>query len=179
MTTEELSHRLEIQQLVYRYCRAVDRRDFKLLAELYADDSTDEHGGMFSGSGKEYVEWVSGLLENAGHTSHQVLNHLIEIDTNNGDYAEGEVYSMNVHIMQNEAGEAVNLTTGTRYLDKYTRTEKGWQFLHRKTVGDYTLSLPVPSDSLATNIREGTPVGAAKTEDPSHGYFRLITFNDC
>ncbi|MCB1675834.1 MAG: nuclear transport factor 2 family protein [Halioglobus sp.] len=171
MTLEELADRMAIQQLVCKYSRAIDRRDYALLKSLYAEGSMDEHGGMFSGSGAQYVDWVSTLLENSGHTSHQILNHMIELD---GNYAEGEVYTCNVHIMENAEGEAVNVSTGSRYLDKYTKSDCGWQFLHRKTVADYTLTLPVPTDPLAIELRRGTPVAGVKQRDPSYGFFRLI-----
>ncbi|MBK8308532.1 MAG: nuclear transport factor 2 family protein [Gammaproteobacteria bacterium] len=171
MTLEELADRIEIQQLVCKYSRAIDRRDYGLLKSLYAEGSIDEHGGMFSGSGAEFVEWVSKVLEGSGHTSHQILNHLIELA---GDYAEGEVYTCNVHIMEDSDGKKVNISTGSRYLDKYIKSSNGWQFLHRKTVADYTLNLPVPTDALALKIRDGAPVAGVKQDDPSYRFFRLI-----
>ncbi|MBT4522978.1 MAG: nuclear transport factor 2 family protein [Halieaceae bacterium] len=171
MTLDEVADRMEIQQLVCKYSRAIDRRDFALLRTLYADDSTDEHGGMFAGSGADYVAWVSRVLETSGHTSHQILNHMIMVE---GDYAEGEVYTLNVHIMENADGEQANVSTGSRYLDHYTKSSKGWQFLHRKTVADYTLNLPVPTDALVRRLREGAPVAGIKQDDPSYGFFRLI-----
>lgn len=171
MTLEEVADRMEIAQLVCKYSRAIDRRDYDLLKSLYAENSIDEHGGMFSGSGAEFVEWVSTILEASGHTSHQILNHLIELT---GNYAEGEVYTCNVHIMQDSEGNKVNISTGSRYLDKYIKSSNGWQFLHRKTVADYTLTLPVPTDALAIRIRQGAPVAGVKQDDPSCGFFRLI-----
>ena len=171
MTLEEVADRIEIGQLVCKYSRAIDRRDYDLLKSLYAENSIDEHGGMFSGSGAEFVEWVSKILEASGHTSHQVLNHLIELA---GDYAEGEVYTCNVHIMEDSEGRKVNISNVIRYLDKYIKSGNGWQFLHRKTVADYTLNLPVPTDALAMKIRHGAPVAGVKQDDPSCGFFRLI-----
>ena len=179
MMIEDIAAKFEIQQLVYKYCRAIDRRDMSLLATLYAENSTDEHGGMFTGSGAEYVEWVGKALENVEHTSHQVFNHLIELDPNDSNYAEGEVYTFNVHIVTGENGEQVNLSTGSRYLDKYIKTDQGWQFLHRKTVADYTVTLPVPAGELVNSLRQGAPVGGIKQQDPSHDYFRLIRHNSC
>ena len=80
----ELSAKQQIQELVLRYCRAVDRKDYQSLAGLYHVDSQDEHGGMFSGTGQEFVAWLPQLIENMQVTSHMVSNHLIEIDE---DYA--------------------------------------------------------------------------------------------
>ena len=111
MSMDKLNDKLEIQQLVCKYSRAIDRRDFTLLSKLYAENSIDHHGGMFEGSGKDYIEWVQNALKNTSHTSHQIFNHLIEIDPNDPNYAEGEVYSLNVHIMKNEKEEEKNLNT--------------------------------------------------------------------
>ena len=74
-----------IRDLVLRYCRAIDRRDFELLAQLYAEDSVDDHGALFSGTGAEFVAWVPSILERMIVTSHQVFNHLIAVD---GGYAD-------------------------------------------------------------------------------------------
>ena len=174
MSMDKLNDKLEIQQLVCKYSRAIDRRDFILLSKLYAENSIDHHGGMFEGSGKDYIEWVQNALKNTSHTSHQIFNHLIEIDPNDPNYAEGEVYSLNVHIMKNEKAEEINLSTGSRYLDKYIKTSIGWQFLHRKIVADYTLESPLPSGELVDSLRANSPIGRLKEDDPSFGFFRLI-----
>ena len=70
MNMSALNDKLEIQQLVCKYSRAIDRRDFKLLSQLYAKDSVDNHGGMFKGSGQDYVNWVEEALKQTNHTSH-------------------------------------------------------------------------------------------------------------
>ena len=174
MTPEQIADHIAIEQLVCKYSRAVDRRDYGLLKTLYAENSVDQHGGMFTGSGSEYVEWVSGFLEKSGHTSHQIFNHMIELDPDNPCYAEGEVYTLNVHIVNNATDGQDNVSTGSRYLDKYIKSNLGWQFLHRKTVADYTLVSQVPNGPQVKRMREGAPVGSVKENDPSFGFFSLI-----
>jgi len=56
MTTEKeipnlqiVADRLALQDLVQKYSRAIDRRDFALLRTLYHEDAIEDHGGMFSG----------------------------------------------------------------------------------------------------------------------------------
>tara|TARA_B110000014_G_scaffold264474_1_gene266540 strand:- start:12827 stop:13351 length:525 start_codon:yes stop_codon:yes gene_type:complete len=174
MTNEGLKSILEIQQLVCKYSRAIDRRDFKLLSQLYSKGSEDHHGGMFKGSGEDYVTWVEEALKQTTHTSHQIFNHLIELDPDNNSYAEGEVYTLNVHIMKDSMGKDVNLSTGSRYLDKYTKTTKGWQFLYRKVIADYALESAIPSGELVDSLRSGGAIGGTNKDDPSYGYFKLI-----
>ena len=166
---EELLAKQAIHELVLRYCRAIDRRDFKLLAQLYAADSLDDHGALFSGTGAGYVAWVPGILERMIVTSHQVLNHLIEVE---GDYAEGEVYIQAYHLTRTAEGELVKIIGGGRYLDKYCQIGGRWLFQHRKIVADYELRLA--ADETADELMAGTNTGGYGEDDPSHGFFRLI-----
>jgi hypothetical protein len=166
---EELFAREAIRDLVLRYCRAIDRRDFELLAQLYAENSTDDHGGLFSGTGAEYVAWVPTILERMLVTSHQVLNHLIAVD---GDYAEGEVYIQAYHLTRDSRGELVKIIGGGRYLDKYRCSDGQWQFQHRKIVADYELKLL--AEETDDDLMAGTNTGGHLEQDPSHGFFRLL-----
>lgn len=43
---QQMLDREAIRDLVWRYCRAVDRRDFAALSALYHPDAIDEHGGI-------------------------------------------------------------------------------------------------------------------------------------
>lgn len=169
MIEQELAAKQAIKELVFRYCRAIDRRDFEMLATLYAEDSLDEHGDLFSGSGDDFVKWVPSILATMHATSHQVMNHLIALDPDNPDYAEGEVYIQAYHLMDGEGGERIHLIGGGRYLDKYTRRAGCWQFSHRKIVGDYELVLPVHKSGSLSLVD-----GQQRGQDPSMEFFRLI-----
>lgn len=162
----DLEAREAIRDLVLRYCRAIDRRDFRALAMLYAEDSVDDHGELFWGSGAEFVAWVPGILETMQVTSHQVMNHLIEVD---GDYAEGEVYIQAYHLTTDSQGKPVKIIGGGRYLDQYGLEGGQWRFTHRKIVADYELRLPgaaADEELIATRSRP--------SDDPSDRFFRLI-----
>jgi hypothetical protein len=166
---EELLAKQAIAELVLTYCRAIDRRDFELLGSLYAADSTDDHGALFSGSGAGYVAWVPSILEHMLVTSHQVGNHLIAVD---GDYAEGEVYIQAYHLTRDSGGQLVKIIGGGRYLDRYVCEQGRWLFAHRKIVADYDLRLPAgPQDD---ELMAGTNRGGHGDADPSASFFRLL-----
>jgi hypothetical protein len=169
LSVDELLAKDAIRDLVLTYCRAIDRRDFGLLAELYALDSIDDHGALFSGTGAGYVAWVPGILERMLVTSHQVFNHLIAVD---GDYAEGEVYIQAYHLTHDAQGQLVKVIGGGRYLDKYCREHGRWLFRHRKIVADYELKLD--AEGTADDLMAGTNTGGYRENDPSHDFFHLL-----
>ena len=55
---QEWLDRIALTDLVMRYCRACDRRDFAQVRTLYHDDAIDDHGAMFRGSPDEFVAWL-------------------------------------------------------------------------------------------------------------------------
>lgn len=151
-----------ITELVLRYCRAVDRRDYKTLKTLYHQDGIDDHSGMFCGTGDEYVEWLKTMLPALESTSHQVFNHYIVVQ---GEVAEGEVYCQSFH--KDASGNA--FVIGGRYLDKYSKASGQWQFLRRKTVFDWQHDF-ISSDSGLQGVANGGHSG----EDPSNNYFAFL-----
>ncbi len=80
----------EITEVLYRYARAVDRKDFDRVADCYFPDAIDNHGG--------YIGTVAGLIEDmkSRHATidsslHYVTNVLIDLD---GDTADVESYCL-------------------------------------------------------------------------------------
>lgn len=186
---DDLVAKQAIKEVVLRYARCIDRRDFATLATLYADDSIDDHGGFFCGSGADFVEWLPATFNNLYAGSHQIMNHLIVLDPNNSDYAEGEVYVQGYHLSDDGEGGRVHLIGGARYLDKYTKASGVWQFAHRKIAMDYEVVLPAPvaansallvavasdeqhDDQAVQNDADSR--GGIGESDPSHGFFRFL-----
>ena len=157
-----------IQELVVRYCRAVDRRDFDILHTLYHKDGIDEHGAMYSGSASGYIAWLPTVLAGMQCTSHSVTNHLIHVQ---GHQAEGEVYCTAYHLTAASAEHpATEIIIGGRYLDKYVFDDGRWQFMHRKIVMDWNQIKPSSCD-MNSPIVAGSPVGSAIASDPSRTFF--------
>ena len=171
METElrEMLDREAIRQLVYRYCRAIDRRDFTTLATLYHPDAIDDHTPYFCGPASEFVERLPQIMSVNRVTSHQVTNMLIEVD---GDDAEGEIHTLAYHLVD-EADGAVDFMVGGRYLDRYRRHAGRWVFLHRKIVLDWSSRGPSSFDPEAARLA-GAVLGEAGPGDPSWAYFRML-----
>ncbi|MEM9706909.1 MAG: nuclear transport factor 2 family protein [Pseudomonadota bacterium] len=160
----------EIRDLVLRYCRAIDRRNFDALPPLFSVDALDDHGAYYQGPAAGFIEALPEIMAPMKVTSHQVFNHLIALE---GDHAEGEVYVQAFHHYDDENGDPIDATVGGRYLDKYCREEGVWRFCHRKIVLDWNAIGPSRCDWDDPSAT-GTPRGSDGLYDPSSDFFKLI-----
>lgn len=169
-TLQRLADTQEIRDLVLRYCRAIDRRDLAQLPALYHDDAIDDHGAFSAGPVQKFLEILPNVLDSMIAVSHQVLNHSIAID---GDYAEGEVYTIAYHLTRDENGKEIEVIVGGRYLDQYEKRNGSWRFSYRKIVSDWNQIQPSLSDWNAPMFA-GTARGDTYQKDPSWNLFRLL-----
>ena len=162
--SEALLDQLALRDLVMRYCRGVDRRDFALVRSLYHDDAVDDHGRMFQGGPDDFVAWLPQALAPWEATRHSISNSLFVID---GDRAEGEHYAEAWH--RSPPPEARDYVIHGRYLDRYARREGVWKFVHRSLVFDHGAVRPVDEAALA-EMGGQAPNGRADRGDPSWSY---------
>ena len=114
MTTDELITREEIRDVLYRYCRAVDRGDRELLKSVYHADATDNHG-TFRGSGMEFADHIVDAMDEVNHVGqHHITNILMEIE---GDAAAVESYFLAFHPWFSSSAGGQHNFVGGRYLD--------------------------------------------------------------
>jgi uncharacterized protein (TIGR02246 family) len=118
---------IEIQQLMYRYARCADKRDYAGFASVYTEDATL----VFMGNeivGLATIQKTLTVLEEYKRTFHQVFNVDYEVD---GHKATGETYCMAAHIMDGDTGE-IKLDMAIRYKDKLTKESEGWRIQVRE-----------------------------------------------
>lgn len=154
----------KLYELNLRYARAVDRKIFEALHPLYAIDAIHDHGGMFKGSGQQFVQWLSDTMVDI-ETQHLIANSLFQID---GDTATGEIYTINFHHLPNKKS---NYIAGGRYLDRYVKTNGAWQFQSRLRVIDWAEERPATASPHASNLLRG----GARESDPSEKYISAIS----
>jgi hypothetical protein len=131
ISVSEAADKVALMQLAWAYCRAVDRRDYRLLRSLYHDDAVDDHGAMFCGSADDYVAWLPQMLAGWEATSHSISNALFVVE---GDHAEGELVTCAYH--RSLPPDPRELIIHGRYLDQYQRREGIWRFSRRSLVLD-------------------------------------------
>jgi hypothetical protein len=123
----------QIRQAMARYARGVDRRDEALIRTAYHEDSVDDHGLGFSGTGYELAASVNNLPSAWENIIHLLGQHLIEVD---GDEAVSEVYFTNHQIMRDDEGREWDWQTCGRYLDRWERRDGEFKIKNRRVVID-------------------------------------------
>jgi len=141
-TVEELVARQAITDVIYTYCRALDRMDWDLALTVWHPDGTADYGaGMFQGTGPGFIEWVwAQHAAMMGH-SHQITNVLIEVD---GDRAASEAYVTAALRLEADANaQATEIVSRGRYVDTWSRRDGRWAIDHRRFVEDFTSTYQV------------------------------------
>jgi hypothetical protein len=166
----ELKDRMEIHQVLMRYCRAIDRTDPELLATVYHEGAVDRHGPHeFKDAKHEFGPLVVENLDQLKDmTMHHITNYLIELD---GDSAVAESYFLAIQPTPLDDGTEPLSFIGGRYLDHFERRDGRWAITDRTVVNDFSrLSLP---GGEWPSMREYL-VGGRREADPSHTLFKEL-----
>jgi hypothetical protein len=164
ITVEELVAKQAITDVIYTYCRALDRMDWDLAQTVWHPDGTADYGaGMYQGTGPGFLEWVwtqhAGMM---GH-SHQITNILIDVD---GAHAASEAYvTAALRLPADDGAQATEIVSRGRYVDTWSRRGGRWAIDHRRFAEDFTSTYQVTAmepadDELRTGRRD--------RDDPSY-----------
>ncbi len=137
-----LEDRTALQELTFRYARAVDRREYAAFASLFTADGL-LCGPGYAMKGRAEIERGIAKIEQYQRTQHCVHNQLVDV---RGDAASGETYCVARHVYEKN-GVARKLDMGVRYQDEYRREPGGWRIARRELVLDWTQDLPLNLES--------------------------------
>jgi ketosteroid isomerase-like protein len=125
---QDIADKLEIRELVARYCRAVDDADGPAFADSFTDDGVFETpAGIVTGRDALLAHGEKMVFGNV----HITTDAIIELD---GDRAS---HTCTLILGRRREDKAANeiLSTG-RYFDELVRTHDGWRFTSRRAVLD-------------------------------------------
>jgi hypothetical protein len=119
-----------ITEVVYRYCRGIDRCDREMVRDCYWPEATDEHGS-FTGTRDEFIEWVFvRQLPRFTFSQHFIGNILIDQLDLVAGRAKSESYGQSRHHRESDNPQH-NLITGFRYIDDFERRSGEWRIARR------------------------------------------------
>jgi ketosteroid isomerase-like protein len=127
---QQLSDRLEIQDLNHAYAAAIDQKDFDRLNEVFTPDAHIDYSAM-GGEKGDYPAikaFLSSTLPGLVDYYHLVGNLQIEL---RGDTATGRVMCFNPMGIPVPGKPAHMMFLGLFYLDEYRRTPAGWRISRR------------------------------------------------
>ncbi len=131
VTSDSVSDRLAVSDLLDDYAYGVDTKDWALVASVFTYDAVLDYSAFAgpNGSAADVLAWISESVASFPLTHHYITNRRIRID---GDTATctAELFAP----MGMPAGDDKMklLMTGGRYVDTFVRTSDGWKISSRR-----------------------------------------------
>lgn len=129
MDLQELSDRVEIQDLLARYTQAIDQRDWDALDLIFTPGALIDYSAMGGAAGglDEIKTFLAGAMPIFEISQHLVGSSVVDID---GDTATARTICHNPMVL--EGGDDPHLMVcGLWYRDKLVRTPAGWRIAER------------------------------------------------
>jgi SnoaL-like domain len=129
MSIEEISDRLEIQDLMVRYSYAIDNRDWNALDDVFTPDAHIDYSvfGGSVGNLEETKKFLAEAMPMFTTLQHMVSGTTIAFD---GDTANTKTQCHNPMTM-GDAEKPDLMVCGLWYVDKLVRTADGWRIKER------------------------------------------------
>ncbi|MBT8138900.1 MAG: nuclear transport factor 2 family protein [Gammaproteobacteria bacterium] len=141
LSLQEISDRMEIQDLCWHYADTIDQKNFDELRNIFSEDAHIDYScfGGAVGNREEIISFLKEALAIFPHSQHLNANMQIKLD---GDTATGRIMCLNPQEM--DLGESDNVTymLGLWYVDEYVRTDAGWRIRKRVEEKSWTFNTP-------------------------------------
>jgi hypothetical protein len=179
-TLRRLADKDEIKDVLLRYCRGVDRRDWELVRSAFFADCIDDHAD-FTGGRDDFITWLSASHNTAGfaRSTHILGNCLIEFVSDNVAVVEtyfiaklelgadaGGHRKMLLEATNAESTKSIRIEVLGRYVDRFEKRENAWRVARRRTVFDAMRSKPVAGDGIARALNPKWTLGRRDKHDP-------------
>ncbi len=131
LSLEEISDRLEIQQLLVDYSTAIDTRRFDDLDLVFTPDAYIDYRAMggIDGTFPDVKKWLSEVLPNFPAYSHLIGNFDVRVSRDTaGDTAKSRILCFNPMVL---GADGQVMFCGLWYDDEFVRTADGWRMTRR------------------------------------------------
>ncbi len=178
-----LEDRRQIEDVIQRYCRAMDRADLSLFRSVFWEDGGFGPDAPSTVARDFAAPLIVAMQAKYAATHHMVANMLIDID---GDCAFGETYATVYHrsfpnaegnravlgdawVEQGgiDPGAAHDLTVGLRYIDRFERRAGEWRIALRTLIFDWSRVQPTNRLHFGAFTTD-TPLGRRGPDDLSY-----------
>jgi 3-phenylpropionate/cinnamic acid dioxygenase small subunit len=141
LSLQEISDRLEIQDLLAAYSHAIDTRNWDALDDVFTPDAHIDYSAMGGSKGNlaETKEFLRKAMQQFASFQHMVATSQIRI---RGDVAEGRTICHNPMVLDRGNGQTHAFFCGLWYRDRFVRTEQGWRIQERVEEKSYFHNVP-------------------------------------
>lgn len=161
---QTLLDRAEIEDVLYRYCRGVDRIQLDVLASVFHPDAIIDYGAV-KRTAEEFVAYVGEKHPGVPFASHMVTNKLIEFVGPERAFVESWCLAIERQPPPNEGDEfEIDRVFRVRYGDIFDKRDAAWRISKRMTVIDHVMSVVV--DPALQPPASGRLEGRRNGDDP-------------
>jgi len=164
---ENLLAKQAITEVIYLYCRAMDRIDAELGYSIWHDDGIADYGEVFTGTGRGFIDWVCDFHRGILSHHHQVSNVLIAVD---GDQAISETYGTVALLLNDDEKGLMEVRGRGRYLDQWSCRDKRWAIDKRQYVLDV--------GTIAPAVEHTPRWGKRDRSDPSYSLSKTLKISN-
>jgi hypothetical protein len=138
---QEISDRLELQDLLVAYSYAIDTRNWDALDDVFTPDAVIDYTEMGGTRGNltETKAFLASALATFAGFQHMVATSQLTLD---GDTAHGRTICHNPMILEREDGTSRVMFCGLWYRDTFVRTPDGWRIRERYEEKSYFHNWP-------------------------------------
>ena len=145
----QLAAREDIRDVLHRYCKGIDRRDWAMVRSCFGDDHIHSHG-EFTGSPDEFIGFASAVLTTIPATHHSISNVHIDL-ADDGLSAATDANFVAYHLIEAghfegtpvpTGGQATDWIVAGRYLDRFECRSGQWIIVRRQAVHDWERTDP-------------------------------------
>ena len=138
---QDISDRLEIQDLLVRYCYAVDDRDWDAYRKLFTLDAMvdDTVTGGIRSNVEEHVAYMEKALAKVALSQHAISTILLELK---GDTATSRAHCSCPMVLNLQDGKRQVFFQGLWYRHRLLRTPTGWRIQELVEEGYWNYNVP-------------------------------------
>ncbi len=131
LSLQQISDRLEIQDLLVDYSHAIDTRDFDALDDVFTPDAHIDYAEMggSAGSLQETKDFLKDAMKGFSSFQHMVATSKVVFE--GPDLAKGRTICHNPMVVDKGEGKTHVFFCGLWYRDTFVRTEQGWRIKER------------------------------------------------
>ncbi|KAA6464849.1 nuclear transport factor 2 family protein [Acidobacteria bacterium AB60] len=141
LTPEQISDRIEIEDVLTLYCYAVDDREWDVYRGLFTHDAVIDDratGGIQSGV-EEHIQYLRGALSKVVLSQHAISTARIDLS---GDAAQVRAHCSCPMLMKLGEGKDHVFFQGLWYRNSLVRSHEGWKISRLVEEGYWTYNMP-------------------------------------
>ena len=140
LSMQEMSDRIEIQDLIARYAHAIDDADYDALDRIFTPDAVIDYSelGGSRGTLEETKAFLGKAMRQFGLYQHMSATTRLDLD---GDRAKARTILFNPMMLKYQ-GEDRMFFIGLWYRDELVRTDAGWRIAYRREEKCWSFNAP-------------------------------------